>query len=42
LAVGVGWGVIKHDMCLLIFSTTFVCKFLILRRSEREIIRNIL
>jgi hypothetical protein len=34
-------NVIEHKMCVLIFSTTFVSKFLILKRIQRFIIINV-
>jgi len=33
--------VIEHEMCVLIFSTNLSELFLILRRSERDVIKNI-
>jgi len=36
-----GGGVIEHKMCVLIFSTTLSETFLILRRNERDKIKNI-
>ena len=32
---------VKHKMCVLIFSTTLPAKFLILRRTERDMIKNV-
>jgi len=32
---------IEHEVCTLIFSTTFVWKVLILRRFERDVIKNV-
>jgi len=33
--------VTEHKMCVLIFSTTLAGKFLILRRNERDVIKNV-
>jgi hypothetical protein len=34
-------NIIEHKICLLIFCTTFVCKFSILRRTEQDMIQNV-
>ena len=36
-----GKKVTKHKMCVLIFSTTLSEKFIVLRRIERDIIKNL-
>jgi len=35
------WKGIEHEVCTFIFSTTFVWKVLILRRFERDVIKNV-
>ena len=36
-----GGGVTEHEMCLLIFSVNLSEKFLILRGTERDMIKNV-
>jgi hypothetical protein len=36
-----GKGVVGHKMCVLIFSADLSKKFLILRRTERDVIKNV-